>query len=629
MTSIPAAEWIAPWLCLLSLLVLTGCANITLNPALTQPPPSGPPGPTAHGSITISPQVVAIAPGAQVSFHVGGASGQAVNWMVNGNSAADPAAGVVDARGNFTAPASILQSENVTVTVALASSPQQDNATAVVSIIKPGQVSCSDATHSPLVALYSVYLPGPGKASVQFGKTTSYGLNTWQVATPSPNGGQIQLYVAGMVGKTRYHLHGQVALENGATFDDADLTCTTGDPPITSPVKVITKGTPQPGIEMWNTLLPRNVNQVFASDLKGNVIWTYSYAGSSQDSVQGIQLLPNGHLLMTISYLSSLTNAVLPGTINAVREVDLAGNTIRELTMDALNQKLAASALHDADGHPYALKSFHHDVLPLPNGHWVVLGTYAKDFTDLPDHPGTTSVLGDALVDVDENLDPDWAWNTFDHLDVNRHPMSFPDWTHSNGMLYSSDDHNLLLSMRHQNWIVKIEFLDGQGSGKLLWRLGHEGDFKLAGGIDPTDWFYAQHGMSYFTANTTGRFRLGLLDNGNDRIFPSGQVVCQPGAPSSAQCYSSMPVLAIDEQAMTATLDTHVVPPPAMYSFFGGNAEPLDNGDIEINFSSTPSGAIVQELDPHGQELVWQASTPAAFQYHAYRLPSLYPGVQW
>ena len=133
-------------------------------------------------------------------------------------------------------------------------------------------------------------------------------------------------------------------------------------------------------------------------------------------------------------------------------------------------------------------------------------------------------MIGDALVDVDQNFNPDWVWNTFDHLDINRRPMNFPDWTHSNGMLYSSDDHNLLLSMRHQNWIIKINFLDGTGSGDVMWRLGEGGDFKLVGATDPTDWFYAQHGMSYFTPNTTGVFRLGLMDNGNDRMFPTGQV---------------------------------------------------------------------------------------------------------
>ncbi len=362
------------------------------------------------------------------------------------------------------------------------------------------------------------------------------------------------------------------------------------------------------------------------------MIWTYTYQGGVGDIIQGVQLLPNGHLLMVISYLSSLSppEGSDPHLINSIREVDLAGNTVRELTMDALNQKLAASTFRDSDGKRYQFKSFHHDVLALPNGHWVVLTAYSKTFSNLQGYSGSTSVLGDALVDVDQNSNPDWVWSTFGHLDINRRPMNFADWTHSNGLLYSADDHNLLLSIRHQNWIVKIDFNDGHGSGNVLWRLGEGGDFKLIGGTDPTDWFYAQHGMSYFTPNTTGVFRLGVLDNGNDRIFPPpiGQVTCKPGAPASAQCYSSVPVLEVNETNMTATLVTHYVPPPSFYSYFGGNAELLANGDLHIDFSSPAAGAIVQELDPASQ-LVWQATTPGADQFHVNRLPSLYPGVQW
>ena len=55
---------------------------------------------------------------------------------------------------------------------------------------------------------------------------------------------------------------------------------------------------PQPGIEMWNTIQPASDSQAFATDLNGNVIWTYSYSHSSNDYIQGIQLLPNGNLLM-------------------------------------------------------------------------------------------------------------------------------------------------------------------------------------------------------------------------------------------------------------------------------------------------------------------------------------------
>jgi hypothetical protein len=466
--------------------------------------------------------------------------------------------------------------------------------------------------------------------SVEFGKTTDYGLNTWEVPS-STNGGPVKVLVAGMMGKTLYHMRAKVTLDNGATYTDTDHTCTTGTPPPTPTVQISSPdgGTPQPGIEIWNTVVPSNVIQAYATDLQGNIIWSYLYQGSAVDLIQGIQLLPNGDILMLISYLSSTTVNGTLGLVNDVREVDLAGNMVREITMDTLNKKLAASSLRDANGNVYEFKSFHHGVIALPNGHWVMLAAYNKSYNNLPGYPGTTSVIGDAIIDVDANGNPDWVWNTFDHLDINRHPMNFPDWTHSNDMVYSSDDHNLLLSIRHQNWIIKINFLDGTGSGNVMWRLGEGGDFKLIGGIDPTDWFYAQHGLSFFSPNTTGVFRLGLMDNGNDRMFPGGPVLCQPLSPTTPTCYSTVPVLELNEGNMTASLVTHYEPPPSYFSFFGGNADLLPNGNIHANFSAAVTGAIVQELNPQATQVIWQGTTPNAYQFHAYRWPSLYPGVQW
>ncbi len=560
-----------------------------------------------------------------------GAGGASVEWMVNGVVDGNASIGAVSADGNYVAPASVTQSVNVTVTVALAASPQQNYATAVVSIIAPAQVTCPFELGNPQVAQYSLYLPAPGKMDVQFGTTTNYGLNTWQAPTTSANGGDVQIYVAGMLGQTLYHMRAQVMLNNGATYEDADHNCMTGAPPATSPVNVSTTGgaSPQPGIEMWNTIQPASDSQAFATDLNGNVIWTYSYSHSSNDFIQGIQLLPNGNLLMVISYLSSITTGVSPSVINEVREIDLAGNAVNSLNMTTLNQKLAAGNFRDAEGNLYQLGSFHHAVLPLANGHLVLLATYVRQFSSLSGTKGPTAVIGDALVDVDQKFNPDWVWDTFDHLDINRRPMNFPDWTHSNGMLYSSDDHNLLLSMRHQNWAIKINFLDGAGSGNIMWRLGEGGDFKLVNATDPTDWFYAQHGMGYFTLNTTGVFRIGMMDNGNDRMFPTGQVYCYPSATPKGQCYSTMPLLEIDETHMTATMITHYVPPANNFSFFGGNAELLANNDIEVNFCAAVKGAIVQELNPQASQVVWQATTPGADQFHVYRLPSLYPSVQW
>ncbi len=618
---------------------LAGCnASFDYTPPQTkQPvplpsPPAGPP-PTSGqaGSVSISPQYIALSPGQSFQFTATVTGSGQTEWLVNGAEGGSAATGTVSASGDYTAPASVAQSENVTITVALTGSAQQNFATAVVSIIVPGQVSCPSDLGNPLVAQYSLYLPAPGKMDVQFGTTASYGLVTWQVPTPSPNGGETQIWVAGMRGSTLYHMRAQVTLDDGATWNDTDHTCMTGTPPVTSPVTATTTNgaTPQPGIELWNTLLPASDTQVFASDLSGNVIWTYAFPHSSSDYLQGLQLLPNGNFLTLVSYLSSVTTPQSSSVINEIREIDLDGNTVSSLNMATLNQKLAQGNFQDAEGNPYQLGSFHHAVLALPNGHFVLLATYFRTFNNLAgETTPSTTVIGDALVDVDQNFNPDWVWNTFDHLDINRRPMNFPDWTHSNGMLYSADDHNLLLSMRHQNWLIKINFLDGAGSGDVMWHLGEGGDFKLVGATDPTDWFYAQHGMNYFTPNTTGDFRIGLMDNGNDRIFPSGQVKCLPSQ-SSPQCYSTMPVFELNENNMTATMVTHYVPPPSYFSFFGGNAELLDNSDIEVDFCGAAQGAIVQELDPTGTQVLWQGTTPHADQFHVYRLPSLYPGVQW
>ncbi len=580
----------------------------------------------------MTPQYIAVAPGQSFQFKAATTTPGSFLWYVNGIQGGNATDGTVSSSGLYTAPASLTISGNVTVTAALAGSGAQNYATSAVALIQPAAVNCPNVTGNPQVAQYGLYLPAPGSITVNFGPTTSYGKSTWAVPTTSANGGTAMVYVAGMLANTTYHMQAQVQLNNGATFTDIDHVCTTGSLP--SPMASIQlqpiSGTPAPGIQLWNTILPYNQTDAFATDINGNVIWTYSFTGGSGlDLLQGIHPLPNGDFLTIVSYLSSVTANIPNGTLDEVREVDLAGNIVKNITMAQLNQKLAASNLRDASGNLYQLGSFHHDVLALPNGHWVLLASEIKTFPSLSGYSGPVNVIGDAIVDVDQNLNPDWVWNTFDHLDINRRPMNFPDWTHSNAMLYSADDHNLLLSIRHQNWIIKIDFLDGTGSGDILWHLGEGGDFKLENGVDPTDWFYGQHGMNYFTPNTTGDFEIGLMDNGIDRQFPTGSVFCTPNNPPSPQCYSTLSVLELNESNMTATLRTHYNPGPTFYSYFGGDAQLLSNGDMQVDFCAKVGGATIQELNPTASQILWNATTPSAAQYRVLREPSLYPGVQW
>lgn len=612
--------------CVALSVLLASCGGSSNLYRLPQAPPPSQPPPAAQqsGSVTLSPQYAALSPGQGVGFsaQAGGSGSGSVQWLVNSIPGGNASVGTIDRSGHYTAP-QVALGKNFVISAELNGSPQQNFATAVVSVIAPGILTSTPNTQ---VVAYSMYLPAPGSVSVQFGPDHRM---TSSEPTPSPNGGTVHVYVAGMYAKTQYRMHAVVQLQNGASFSDTDHTFNTGGAPGTSGVVVTTPagGTPQPGVELFDTVIPHTAAQLFATDLQGKVLWTYQYQGSSFDAVQGARLLPNGDFLVLISFLSSLPLKVvssLPSsTVDVIREIDLAGNTVRELDVKQLTKSL------QAQGHNFTLQGFHHDVLSLPNGHIVVLADMRVPYNNLPGYSGTTSVLGDVLIDVDQNFNPTWVWNAFDHMDVNRHPMQFPDWTHGNALLYSADDHNLLFSMRHQNWIIKIDYQDGHGSGNIVWRLGPGGDFQLVGGTDPTDWFYAQHGPNFFTPNTTGVFELGVMDNGDDRQFPSG-VVC--GSTAQPPClYSTVPILQVDESAMTATLLFHYIPPASFYSFFGGDVQLMENGDVVADFCTPKTGAVIQEFTPVGSspQVLWQAATPNASQFRATRMPSLYPGVQW
>ena len=511
-----------------------------------------------------------------------------------------------------------------------AGTPQTVAITGTSAALPVGQVSPTD---NPQVALYTMTLPFPGSMTVNFGLDTTYGLKTWSQSTATA-GGAVSIFVAGMKGTTTYHMQAAVEFSNGITAKDSDHTFTTKAVPANMVLNVTASAaagmTPQPGLELLNPLAG-TPSGIIVTDLSGNTLWTYANPASSPltNTINGVKMLPDGNLLMVIGLGIPFSLPIPAGTVNEIREVNLAGDTVRSISIDDLNSELASA--NCAECH-VTLNTFHHDVEPLPNGHWLVLAdtTMALSATSTPpltNAPAAT-VFGDVIVDLDQNMQPIWAWNEFNHLDPNRHPMGFPDWTHTNAVVYSKDDGNILVSSRHQNWILKVNYADGTGDGSILWHLGEGGDFALKGGTDPTDWQYAQHLPSFFSANTTGVFSLGAMDNGNDRIFPSGVTCGSAGAPPCL--YSTVPVWQIDETAKTATLTFHQILPTALYSNFGGNTEQLANGNVEYDLCGVGTGSHVHEVTQDSSpQTVWSMQVTSTNLYRAFRIPSLYPGVQW
>jgi arylsulfate sulfotransferase len=504
--------------------------------------------------------------------------------------------------------------------------------------LAPGQ-SLLTKTANPLVALYTWRPTRQGSVAVEFGTNTTYGRKTGAVSTVEGNG-PVPILVAGMLRNTAYHMRAVITGRDGSITYDKDHIFTTGAlPPASLPTlhAVTYPGqTPQQGIELAtasNSLVDPQYLQAYATDLAGRLIWGYTFADrpSRATIIQPIQLLPNGNMLMVLSYASQfqLPNPIvhLGGagrSVDLIREVTLAGDPVAQMTISTLNAKLLKAGYKNMH-----LTDFHHDIAVLPNGHMIVIASMLKPYNSLPGYKKTVHVLGDVLIDLDKNWNVAWVWNEFDHLDVNRHPIEFPDWTHTNAVLYSPNDGDLLVSMRHQDWILKIDYDHGKGSGRIIWRLGHDGDFALGGGTGPQDWFYGQHEPSYASTATSGSFSLAMMDNGYGRVAANG-AVC--GITRGVVCYTTVPIIHLDEATRIAVITFRKILSPAHYSEWGGGTTMLANGDLEYDVCADPNGkgSEVDEMTigSHPQK-VWSLRETGANLYRAHRIPSLYPGVQW
>ncbi len=493
-------------------------------------------------------------------------------------------------------------------------------------------------TANPVVALYNFQPEGQGTVSVQLGTDTTYRAQHG-IGCDAGWGRPVAILVAGMQQNTTYHMRAVLTESDGTVMNDQDHTFTTTSFPsnmlpqltaTTSPGQ-----TPQPGIELVNASASSTNNDflgAYAIDLAGNIIWGYNYPDrpSPQTIIQPLKLLPNGNFLVVLSFASqySLPNQGVTLTpaiesVDLIREIDLAGDPVEQITLASLNAKLAAAGYTGI-----TLLDLHHDVQMLPNGHIILIASMIKPYTNVTGFSGTQNVLGDVLVDLDTNLNVSWVWSEFDHLDVNRHPISFPDWTHTNAVVYSPNDGNLLVSMRHQSWIIKIDYNNGQGTGDILWRLGNGGDFTLQNGTAPQDWFYGQHDPSFAGTATSGQFSLAMMDNGFGRILADGS---QCTAPGQAACYTTSPIIALDETAKTATITFRATVAPSLFAIWGGCGTQLANGDLEYDLCGllNNNSEVDEVTTTTPSQEVWQLKETGANLYRAHRLPSLYPGVQW
>jgi hypothetical protein len=476
----------------------------------------------------------------------------------------------------------------------------------LVSRVQGSEPVVSPTSH-PLVYLFSAPSCEKGQARVRFRSVD--GLVHSTPPKPCVAGRSLNFYLAGLAPATAYTatfvLEGgeRSGVHSAATFETAEVPSdrtAAGQASVVRPA--VAAGSQR--IILQSPLIPPPV----ATDLAGRLLW---YGPDDVSFLTRIE--PDG----------TFFGIVEPGADTeriAVRRFDLVGMTIQETNVANVNEQLAALGRR-------RLTAFHHEARSLPGGRIVVLGSVEQILDDVQG-PGPINVIGDMIVVLDSDLRVVWTWDTFDHLDTSRravlgetcntkigcppHDSSADanDWTHANSVARTSDG-DLLLSVRHQDWVIKIDYRDGAGNGDILWRLGKDGDFAYDS-ADPYPWFSHQHDVGYEYGSPSV---ITLFDNGNTRweLFPAqtsrGQAV------------------ELDEERRTARLLVNV--DLGLFSGALGSAQRLRDGTFHFNAGlvSDPHGALgasaySMQVDPQGNVL---SSIKLLLPvYRSFRLPDLY-----
>ena len=487
----------------------------------------------------------------------------------------------------------------------------------VISSLVQGNSPAVNATGHPLVALFSA--PAcPSGSSMQVHFRRSVSPYTYLTPAKSCNGTtSMNFYIGGMRPTTQYTIQGHVITGN-SDVAGAALTFTTGAVPSTITIEHYNMSTPESSTAHPILLTSPTQGVPFATDSVGNLVWylpAYQNAGGYVTNP-----VPGGTFLGTAD-----DPAGVPANRRLMREYDMAGNLIRETNATAISAQLTARF------HTDPITSIHHDVFRFPNGDTGLLGSVEKIANQ---GSGNVDVLGDMAIVLDSNLQVKWFWNEFDNLDIMRQailgetcaqgnpgcPHLYQpgysvanDWTHSNAFAPSPDG-NLIVSIRHQDWVVKLNYQNGTApsDGPDLWKLGRQGDFTVQSS-DPCPWFSHQHNAS-FAFNGL----LTLFDNGNTRITEPAQF-CGNG---SSQSHSRGQSWSLDETHLVATQVENL--DLGAYSIATGSAELLSLGNYHffMGFIGGTNSKSV-EYTPGGQ-LRLEEDIPNNVGYRSFRMETLY-----
>lgn len=282
----------------------------------------------------------------------------------------------------------------------------------------------------------------------------------------------------------------------------------------------------EPGLTLFNLIRWENnkpdtdFGAIVAIDSEGDIRWSYI----APHLIFIVRQLSNGNLLYGYG---NRTDGLI--------EIDLTGRVIHQWDAARLGRTVAAHAMAvDVD-------SLHHDVYPTKANTFLALATELHEvdsYYDASYHPrkriDNASLITDEIVEFAYDgqvlkryslyalLDPQRIgygslhnfWDSRGYESVQNGTF---DWSHSNSATIDPKDGNIIVSVRHQDAVIKIH----RQTGELVWILGTpkgwkgkhaEKVLKPAGGVK---WSYHQH-----AAEVTPHGTLLMFDNGNYQAVP-------------------------------------------------------------------------------------------------------------
>lgn len=394
-----------------------------------------------------------------------------------------------------------------------------------VSRIKGKAPLVTPSSH-PLIALFSAPpCPQGSNFRVAFHAEGEEAL-TRTATQPCSGASSNNVWVAGMRADTDYKLRAEwtqgSSVKTGAWLAHHTGMLGGGLPAVSILVPRVAGASMSEPVHIYSTVSLNGVVKPFAIDPQGRTIWYFP------SSPMVNRVLPGGRFLVIASGLNSINSTKEE---QLLQELDLNGNIIRETNAGRVAEQLESFGIKSdcRIGGKECMSGFHHEAIRLPNGHTLVIAGLERMMpAGTQGATEAVDVLGDIVLDLDEEFQVTNLWNSFDHLDIKK--KSYKDakcktgqggcppvllapqaqgWTHSNSLNYIASSGDFLISIPEQEWVVKVDWKNGKGSGKILWRLGNGGDFKLDS-KDPNPWFSYAHDIGF---EPVGSNMLALMDN--------------------------------------------------------------------------------------------------------------------